>query len=50
MTDEQTPAQPDIEQAPGWVVLDGDGNIIDSGPLTEALPVSGVGENDEGAA
>lgn len=36
--------QPDVDEAPGWVVRDPDGNIVDSGPLTEALPVSGAGD------
>jgi hypothetical protein len=44
MTDEPTPV-PDLDEAPGWIVTDADGNVVDSGPLTEALPASGVGES-----
>jgi hypothetical protein len=40
-----TPA-PDLAEAPGWVVRDPDGNVLASGPLTEALPASGAGETD----
>jgi hypothetical protein len=40
MTDEQKPAerpeQTQAEQAPGWQVVDPDGNVVDSGPLTQA--------------
>lgn len=38
MTDERKPAeQPDeADQAPGWQVVDPDGNVVDSGPLTQA--------------
>jgi hypothetical protein len=39
---------PDVDEAPGWVVRDPDGNVVASGPLTEALPASGVGETAEG--
>lgn len=45
MTD-PTPVQPDVEQAPGWQVLDPDGNVVDSGPLTEAQAAFLVGEGD----
>lgn len=38
-----TPA-PDVEQAPGWYVTDPDGNVVDSGPVTEAQAVAWVGE------
>jgi hypothetical protein len=43
MSDEPTP-QPDVDEAPGWVVRDPDGNVVATGPLTEALPVSGAGD------
>lgn len=42
MSDEQP--QPDLEQAPGWVVTDPDGNVVDSGPLTEAQAAFLIGE------
>ena len=45
MTD-PTPPQPDIEQAPGWQVIDPDGNVGDSGPLTEAQAAFLIGEGD----
>jgi hypothetical protein len=44
MTDADLPVQPDVDEAPGWYVTDADGNVVASGPLTEALPASGVGE------
>jgi hypothetical protein len=45
-----TPA-PDLDEAPGWVVLDPDGNVVDSGPVIQALAVSSAGEAEsaEGA-
>jgi hypothetical protein len=45
-----TPA-PQLDEAPGWVVTDPAGNVLASGPLTEALPASGAGETEpaEGA-
>lgn len=37
MSDEPTQqTQPDVAQAPGWVVLDPDGNIVSSGGVTIA--------------
>lgn len=36
--------QPDVEQAPGWFVTDPDGNVVDSGPITEAKAASWVSE------
>jgi hypothetical protein len=42
VSDEQP--QPDLEQAPGWVVTDPDGNVVDSGPLTEAQAAFLIGE------
>jgi hypothetical protein len=45
MSDEPVP-QPDLDEAPGWVVLDSDGNVVDSGPISHALPVSGAGETE----
>jgi hypothetical protein len=44
MPDVDLPAQPDVDEAPGWVVRDPGGNIVATGPLTEALPVTGAGE------
>lgn len=46
MTDEPTP-QPDVEQAPGWVVLDPEGNVVDSGPITELQAVAETGEEEQ---
>lgn len=48
MTDAPTPAEPDIEQAPGWQVIDPDGNVVDSGPLTEAQAAFLIGDDSEG--
>lgn len=45
MTDIQP--QPDLDEAPGWFVTDPDGNVVASGPISEALPVSGAGETEE---
>jgi hypothetical protein len=45
MTDEPTPA-PDLDEAPGWVVLDPDGNVVDSGALTELEAVADAGEGE----
>lgn len=37
MTNETTQrVQPDVVQAPGWVVLDPDGNVVQSGGVTIA--------------
>lgn len=46
MSDEPTPAQPDLDEAPGWVVTDPDGKVVDSGPLTEAQAAFLTGEAD----
>jgi hypothetical protein len=35
---------PDAAQEIGWVVLDPDGNIVDSGPVSEAQAAAWVGE------
>lgn len=43
MTDQP---QPDVDEAPGWYVTDPDGNIVDSGPISLALPVTTAGEAD----
>ncbi len=48
MTDQPTQLQPDLEQAPGWVVLDPDGNVVDSGTLTHAQAAFLIGEPTEG--
>jgi hypothetical protein len=51
VTDEQPPAQPDIDEAPGWYVTDPDGNVVDSGPMTVAqsvfLAVAGDTEGEQ---
>jgi hypothetical protein len=44
LTDQQP--QPDLDEAPGWYVTDPDGNVVASGPMSEALPVSAAGETD----
>lgn len=36
--------QPDVEQAPGWYVTDPDGNVVASGPVTEAQAAGWVSE------
>lgn len=41
------PAQPDLDEAPGWAVLDPDGNVVDSGPLTELEAVADAGEGEQ---
>jgi hypothetical protein len=38
--------QPDVDEAPGWYVTDPDGNIVASGSISQALPVSEAGEAD----
>lgn len=40
-------AAPDLGEAPGWVVLDPDGNVVDSGPLTELESVAEIGEGEQ---
>lgn len=49
MSAEPIPA-PDLDEAPGWVVTDADGNVVDSGPLTHAQAafLIGEGSNAEG--
>lgn len=47
MTEEPAaPPAPDLDEAPGWVVLDPDGNVVDSGSLTELELVTELGEGD----
>lgn len=46
MTDQPTAPQPNLDEAPGWVVTDPDGNVVDSGPLTHAQAAFLVGEAD----
>lgn len=46
MPDVLTPG-PDLDEAPGWVVLDPDGNVVDSGPLTELEAVADTGEGEQ---
>lgn len=38
---------PDLDEAPGWVVLDPDGNVVDSGSVIELLAVADTGEEQE---
>jgi len=45
MSDEQP--TPDLEQAPGWQVLDPDGNVVDSGPIVQLEAVADTGEEQE---
>jgi hypothetical protein len=45
MTDLQF-TSPDVDEAPGWYVTDPDGNIVASGPVCVALPVSAAGETE----
>lgn len=47
VTDESTPARPDLDEAPGWVVLDPDGNVVDSGPLVALELVAELGEGEQ---
>jgi len=46
---ETTVTPPDLDEAPGWVVLDPDGNVVASGPVTiaEAAAVVGEGADSE---
>jgi hypothetical protein len=44
LSDEQAQQQQDEDQAPGWQVVDSDGKVVDSGPLTEAQSVFGTDE------
>jgi hypothetical protein len=47
MSDEPTPG-PDLEQAPGWQVIDPDGNVVDSGPIVQLEAVGNPdGEEQE---
>lgn len=41
MTDQP---QPDLDEAPGWVVLDPDGNVVDSGAISQAQAAAWVSE------
>lgn len=43
MSDENETPAPDPEQPPGWLVLDPDGNVINSGPVTQLEAVSDTG-------
>jgi len=47
MFDEQPTPAPDLEQAPGWQVLDPDGNVVDSGPIVQLEAVADTGEEQE---
>jgi hypothetical protein len=47
MTDEQQAPQPDVDEAPGWVVRDPEGNIVQSGPISEGQAAFLVGEADQ---
>lgn len=44
MSDEPTLSGPDLAEAPGWVVTDAKGNVVDSGPLTQAQAAFLTGE------
>lgn len=47
MIDEPVASEPDLEQAPGWQVIDADGNVVDSGPLTELEAVGNPGDDEQ---
>jgi len=40
----QPATEPDLDEAPGWVVRDPDGRVVASGPVSVALPASGAGD------
>jgi hypothetical protein len=40
---DQVPA-PDLDEAPGWRVIDPDGNVVDSGPISHAQATAWVSE------
>jgi hypothetical protein len=42
MADEQTPPAPD--EAPGWQVLDPDGNVVQSGQISQAQAAAWINE------
>lgn len=44
MTDQPTVPEPDPDEPPGWRVLDPVGNVVDSGPMTEAKPAGWLAE------
>lgn len=44
MSDEPVQPQPDVDEAPGWVVLDPDGNVVQSGGVTIAQADGRVAE------
>jgi hypothetical protein len=43
MTDVSVAAPPDLDEAPGWIVTDPDGNVVASGPLVELEVVTDAG-------
>jgi hypothetical protein len=45
MSDEQP--TPDVDEAPGWKVLDPDGNVVESGPAVELEAVAETGTSEE---
>lgn len=48
MTDHPTEAPaPDLDEAPGWVVLDPEGNVVDSGPVMQLAAVADLGEGGQ---
>lgn len=44
MSDEPVQPQPNVDEAPGWVVLDPDGNVVQSGGVTIAQADGRVAE------
>jgi hypothetical protein len=46
VSDEPTPT-PDVDEAPGWLVLDPDGNVVDSGPIVDLTAVADTGEPEQ---
>jgi hypothetical protein len=41
---EPTPPQGEAAEPIGWIVTDPDGNVVDSGPVSEAEAVAWLGE------
>lgn len=42
---EPNPAEPDVQPI-GWQVVDPDGNVVDSGPITEAQAAFLIGDGE----
>lgn len=50
MNERQNPEDPEVpaaDEAPGWQVLDADGNVVQSGPGVTLAAVSDAGEEEE---